>query len=93
MASRVGDSYISNVGNASSDDENLADWMLEMSNDNIIAEKKRDKALPWDFVDDYPCYEAAVDNINFRDYVKVNCSRNFEQIFKCKFYGVAVNFR
>ena len=81
MASRVGDSYISNIGNASSDDENLAGWMLEMSNDNIIVKKNWGKALPWDFVNDYPSYEAAVDSINFRDYVKVNCSRNFEQIF------------
>ena len=42
----VGDSYISNVGNASSDNKNLAGWMLEMSDDNIIVKKKKGKVLP-----------------------------------------------
>lgn len=43
MASRVGDSYTSDVGNTSSEDGHLAGWILEMSDDNIILKRKRKK--------------------------------------------------
>ena len=55
--------------------------------------RKKGVELPWDVVDDYPSYEAAVDNINFRDYVKLNCPRNVEQILKCKLQGVGCAFQ